>query len=835
MKIIHRILTAFILLFSLAPQSLPADPGDPAVEARVESLLKQMTLEEKIDYIGGVDTFYIRAVPRLKLPKIRMSDGPVGVRCYGPSTAYAAGIGLAASWNTDLAEKVGEGLGQDARARGVHILLGPGVNIYRAPMNGRNFEYFGEDPWLASRMAVAYIRGVQAQGVCATIKHFMGNNSEYDRHNTSSDMDERTMREIYLPTFEAAVKEARVGAIMDSYNLVNGVHSTQNGRLNNDIVKKEWGFDGMIMSDWDATYDGVAAANGGLDLEMPSAKFMTRDTLLPALKDGRVSMETLNDKVRRILRTLVRFGWLDRDQADLSIPLDNPEGRKLALQTAEEGMVLLKNQGHLLPLNKEGIKTLAVIGPDAFPAVPTGGGSARTQPFVAVSALQGLGDYLSGAATLLYKRGLTPLSEIYPTTRFTTAREGGQNGLEGEYFNNPDFKGEPVKRVDAHINFNWDGPNPWPAGDSHDTSARWSGYFIPSQSGEYRLAAQDYGLDEYRVYFDGKPALDRQAQDQPVGLRTVKLQAGRAYAVRIEYAHRDHHSWLSFGAFPAGQFLDPEAEKVAAQADAVVVCVGFDPSNESEGFDRTFALPVGQDELVRRVAAANKNTVVVVTSGGGVDMRKWAGQAPAILEAWYPGEEGGTALAKILFGEVNPSGKLPAGFERRWEDDAAYPSYYPDKDNHIKYSEGVFLGYRHFDRSKVKPLFPFGFGLSYTTFKYGSPALSSDSTDLSQPVTVSFDVTNTGEREGKEVAEVYVGEEHPVVPRPVKELKGFAKVDLKPGETKRVEVSLGARSFSYFDQNSGQWKADPGRFDILVGPSSETTELAGKITVQPDN
>ncbi len=834
MKIILRVLPVLIPILSMAAKTLMADPPDPAVEKRVESILKQMTTEEKIDYIGGVDNFYIRAIPRLKLPKIRMSDGPVGVRCYGPSTAYAAGIGLAASWDTDLAQRVGEGMGRDARARGVHMLLGPGVNIYRAPMNGRNFEYFGEDPWLASRIAVAYIEGVQAQGVCATIKHFMGNNSEYDRHHTSSDMDMRAMREIYLPTFEAAVKEAHVGAIMDSYNLVNGVHSTQNGLLNNDIVKKEWGFDGVIMSDWDATYDGVAAANNGLDLEMPSAKFMTRDTLMAALKDGRVSMETLNDKVRRILRTLVRFGWLDRDQTDLSIPLDNPEGRKLALQTAQEGMVLLKNQGSLLPFHKEGIKTLAVIGPGAFPAVPTGGGSAKTQPFVAVSALEGMGDYFSGAAMVLYKRGLTPLSEIYPTTRFTTAPQGGQNGLQGEYFNNPDFAGEPVKRVDAHISFNWDSPNPWPAGDSHDTSARWSGYFIPSQSGEYRLAAQDYGLDEYRVYFNGKLALNRQAQDQPVGLKTLTLEAGKAYAVRIEYAHRDHHSWLAFGAFPQDQFLDPEAKKVAARADAVVVCVGFDPSNESEGFDRTFALPAGQDELIEELAKANPHTVVVVTSGGGADMRRWVDQVPAILEDWYPGEEGGTALAEILFGEVNPSGKLPASFEKRWEDNATYHSYYPDADNHIRYSEGVFLGYRHFDRSTVKPLFPFGFGLSYTTFQYANLGLSSASTGLSQPVTVSFDVTNTGEREGKEVAEVYVGEEHPAVPRPVKELKGFAKVDLKPGETKRVEIPLNARSFSCFDEKSGRWKAAPGEFDILVGSSSEKTELAGKIIVQPN-
>ncbi|HJT25657.1 MAG TPA: glycoside hydrolase family 3 C-terminal domain-containing protein, partial [bacterium] len=714
-------------------------------------------------------------------------------------------------------------------ARGVHILLGPGVNIYRAPMCGRNFEYFGEDPFLASRTAVNYIEGVQSQGVCATIKHFMGNNSEFDRHHTSSDMDERTMREIYLPTFEAAVKEAHVGAIMDSYNLVNGVHSTQNNHINNEIAKGDWGFDGLIMSDWDATYDGVAAANGGLDLEMPYAKFLTRETLIPAIKAGKVSVATLDDKVRRILRTAIRFGWLDRDQTDPSIPLYNEEGRKLALQTAEEGMVLLKNQDILLPLVKGGIRTLAVIGPDAYPAVPTGGGSAKTTPFVSVSPLEGLTTFLSGSATVLYKRGLSPLNEIYPTTRFSTLPKGGQNGLQGEYFNNPDFSGEPVKRVDAHLFYNWDSPNQWPAGDSHDTSARWSGYFIPAQSGAYRLAAQDYGLDEYRVYFDGKLVLNRKTQDQPVGLKTLNLQAGKAYAVKIEYVHRDHHSWLGFGVFPESQFLDPEAKKIAAKADAVVLCVGFDPSNESEGFDRTFALPVGQDELIEQTLKANHNTVVVITSGGAVDMTKWVNQAPAILEDWYPGQEGGTALAEILFGQVNPSGKLPASFEKRWEDNAVHDSYYPDADNHIKYKEGVFLGYRHFDQDKVKPLFPFGFGLSYTQFKYANLALSSDTTDGEAPVTVSFDVTNTGEREGKEVAELYVGDSHSSVKRPVKELKGFAKVDLNPGETKHVEIAVNKRALSYWDGKGGAWKAEPGDFDILVGPSSEQIDLRGKI------
>ncbi|MDX6289932.1 MAG: beta-glucosidase, partial [Blastocatellia bacterium] len=329
-------LSAFALLTLLSANVIPALAQAPApdaatIERRVESLLSKMTIEEKIDLIGGTDGFFIRGIPRLGLPRLKMADGPMGVRNFGPATAMAAGIGLAATWNTTLAERVGTELGRDARAKGVHFLLAPGVNIYRAPMNGRNFEYFGEDPFLASRIAVGYIKGVQSQGVSATVKHFMGNNSEFDRHRTDSIIDERTMREIYLPVFEAAVKEANVGAIMDSYNLVNGAHLTQNGYLNTDVAKNEWGFRGIIMSDWTSTYDGIAAANGGLDLEMPAGAFMNRKTLLPAIEQGKVTVATIDEKVRRILRTAIRFGWLDRDQTDFSIPRYNQQGRSVAL------------------------------------------------------------------------------------------------------------------------------------------------------------------------------------------------------------------------------------------------------------------------------------------------------------------------------------------------------------------------------------------------------------------------------------------------------------------------------------------------------------------------
>jgi beta-glucosidase len=832
-----------VLRFALAPPA-PARAATPTansvstpnpaeVDKRVEATLARMTLEEKIDTISGVDSFYVRANKRLGLPALRMADGPFGVRNVGPSTAYAAGIALAASWDRDLANRVGAMIGRDARARGVHIMLAPGVNIYRAPMCGRNFEYLGEDPFLASRIAVSYIEGMQAQGVSATVKHFLANNSEIDRHHTSSEIDERTMREIYLPAFEAAVKEAHVGAIMTSYNLVNGIHMTENADLVDRLLKKEWGFGGIVISDWDATYDGVAAANAGLDIEMPSGKRMNRETLLPAIKADKVQVATIDDKVRRILRGAVQFGWLDRPAIDPTWPLLSEAGRDLARETARASLVLLKNEGGFLPLDAKKIKSIAVIGPNAYPAVPVGGGSAQVRPFSAVSFVEGLSLRLRGHATVTVNHGVATLAEIFDSTDFVTAAAGGQPGLKGEYFNERSLAGAPaLTRVDEHINFAWDKPNFWPTGQHKESAARWSGYFIPSSSGDYRFAAFSYGLDEYRLYVDGKLVADRAGGPQPINLVTLPLVAGKPYAVRFEYVHGDHHARVGLGVRRADQFVDPTATALAARADVVVVVAGFDPMTESEGYDRTFKLPAGQDDLIAAVRGANQKVVVAITSGGGVDMTSFVDHVPAVIETWYPGQEGGTALAEVLLGDVNPSGKLPVTFERRFEDSAVRDSYAPKADKRVVYSEGVFLGYRHFDQTGGKPLFSFGHGLSYTRFKYGGLAIAPEILPADGPVTVSFDVTNTGRRQGAEIAQVYVADHHAPVPRPPKELKGFAKVDLAPGKTKRVHIALDRRALSFFDVETKQWRAEPGAFEVLVGSSAQQIELRGKLIVR---
>jgi beta-glucosidase len=819
----------FLLLAQFGVAQAASSKAD--IEKRVDSILEKMTIEEKVEIIGGINDFYTRPIPRLGIPPLKMSDGPMGVHDYGLTTAYPAGIALAASWDVALAERFGTAMGKDARARGVHFILAPGMNIYRAPMNGRNFEYFGEDPFLASRMAVSVIKGIQGQRVIATAKHFAGNNSEFARMTLSSDIDERTLREIYLPAFEASVKEVHVGAVMDAYNLVNGTYMTQNNHLNNEILKNEWKFDGIVMSDWGATHDGVAVAKGGLDLEMPSPTFMNRDTLLPALKEGEISGATIDDKVRRILRKAIEFGFFDQPQTDSDIPSYSQEGRQVALEVARGSMVLLKNSGNLLPLDENKLKTIAVIGPDAYPAVISGGGSAETKPFNAVSYLEGISNRLGTKVKVLYAVDVPPLDEVFENSEFVAA-PGGENGLKGEYFSNEELKGQPaLVRTDKHVHFDWGEGSFAPAEPVDHFSIRWTGYFVPKESGDYKFyTSADDGV---RLYIGDEIAIDDwQPHSQTMDTAARHLEAGQAYKIRLEYFESVGSAIVGFGVTRAEAFIGRETKALAAKADAVIICVGFDPKTEGEGFDRTFQLPGGQDELIRQIIAVNKHVIIVLTAGGNVDMTRWIEGVPAILHAWYPGQEGGTALAQILFGDYSPSGKLPASFERRWEDNPTFHSYYPENGGKgVQYSEGIFVGYRHFDRSETRPLFAFGYGLSYTTFAYSKLSVTPQTGNLNEPVSVSFEVRNTGHREAAEVAELYVGDSHASVARPVKELKAFAKVNLKPGETKPITLTLDRRAFSFYDVKKHDWSAELGEFTISVGRSSDNTQLRGKFTL----
>ena len=642
---------------------------------RAAALVAQMTLEEKCDYIGGSkDGFYIRPIERLGIPLIRMADGPQGVRNNTKSTLFACGVAAAASWNEDVVYEMGVALGQDSRARGVHILLGPGVNIYRSPLCGRNFEYMGEDPILAGNTAAQYIKGVQSQGVMATVKHFVLNNQEFNRHHVSSDADERTMYEIYFPAFKAAV-DAGVASVMSSYNLVNNVHAAENKWLLTDVLRNEWGFQGFVMSDWTSTYSTLGCVRSGLDLEMPQGFCMNYETIKPLIETGVIREKDIDTKVENILSSMIAYGFLDRPQLDTTIKEDNPYSREVAYKLSCESAVLLKNSG-ALPLRKGG--KIALMGPRAD-IIPCGGGSGSVDPLYSIS---------------LYE-GMKQLGEDFPVT----------------------------------------------------------------------LVAEN----------------DKSAAAQLKG------------------------------------------------ADAVVISVGFDKNTEKEDHDRTFSLPAGQDEMIEFALANNENVIVVIYAGGGIDMSRWQDKVSAIVMGWYPGQEGGLAIARMLAGEFSPSGRLPLTIEARVEDNPTYTNYYVEnpltKRGHstlnVTYGEGVFVGYRGYEKNGVQPAYSFGHGLTYTTFEYSDIAVKPSQNGYD----VTFTLSNTGQYDAAEVAQVYVGEVNPTVLRPSKELKAYKKVFLKAGESQQVNVHLPKSAFAFYDVDSHDWKVNPGEFNIMVGASSSDIRL----------
>lgn len=833
----------------------PTSTAQPVNTARVERLVKALTDTEAVDLVGGIG-FATRPIPRLGIPSLLMADGPSGIRFPGPSIAYAAGMGLAASWDPALAERLGVELGRDSRARGVQFFLGPGVNVYRAPMNGRNFEYFGEDPWLASRIAVGYIRGVQSQHVSATIKHFVGNDSEFARRTSDSTIDERTLREIYLPAFEAGVKEARVGAVMSGYNLTNGQYMTANRQLVTDVLKRDWGFGGVYMSDWDATHDGVSAALAGLDLEMPTGKFMNRETLLPALRDGRISRALLEDKVRRLLGLAERFGWLENTKVDATISRYNRSGSQVARQGAVEGMVLLKNQGNLLPLDPARLKNIAVIGPLAHPGDPTGGGSGKVIPFDNVSFLRGIGEAAGTSVNITHSVGVPPLRALGMRTAFRTARAAGEPGLTVEEFSEAGFKGAPLATrtewtLSRSSSFSGDADLPVArdylpperltllrevrAKSSRDRHyERWTGWYTPERAGAHTVFMVDAG--PYRVLLDGKVIIDNQRPPKAV-LRQmhVNLSAAPHELVLEQWPGRDGRlPPFRGGIVPDDGIVEPAARELARSADVAVVAIGFDSEIELEASDREFALPPGQDQLVREIVAANPRTIVVITSGGSVDVSPWIDKVPALIAAWYPGQEGGAAFADVLFGRANPSGRLPISWERRAQDNPSFANYWyndPASADRILYREGVFVGYRGYQRGATKPLFPFGFGLSYTTFRYSNlHVVAAPAAGPRAPFyTVSFELTNTGRRAGADVPQIYVTPASSSVQRPKRELKGFQRVELSPGETRRVSVPLDARSFAYYDVRERVWRVEPGKYGIELARSVDDVQARVEI------
>jgi len=826
---------------AVAAAQAPA-PDTPELEAKAQALVARLTLEQKIALLSDTeDGNYSTGEPAIGLPRLKYSDGPVGVRAWGPDTAYPAGVALAASWDRALVRREAEALGRDARARAVHFMFGPGVDIARSPLAGRNFEYFSEDPFLNSALVVPYVEGVQAQGVVACVKHYALNDEEYDRHNVSVDVDERTMREIYLPSFEAAVTKGHVDAVMNSYNLINGVHATENEFLNLKVLKGEWGFKGLLFSDWDATYSAVGAANNGLDLENPTAKFMNAANLVPAVKQGLVKESTIDDKVLRLVRTALRYGFLDRPQFDPADSTYAVDDRMVALAVARGSLTLLKDQGRLLPINSHRINSIAVIGPNAYPAVTGGGGSSYTTPFDSISTLAGIANLLGAGVHVLYSPGLPTPNEFFETTTW-------DGPVKVETFPTSDFNGQPSVSETRNID-DWK-PSMWGPVDTAARSIRYTAAYKPAKTGKYLLLIAATSEDAYKLRVDGKEVLEQpHAEGQVPHTVALELKAGKTVYVVADYMPHIPGLHLGLGMAFEADIPSKEARDYAAAADAVVVAVGFNPATEGEGYDRTFELPFGQDALIEAIAAANPKTVVTLTGGGSVDTHRWIDKVPALLETYYPGQEGGRAIAEVIFGWHNPEGKLPVSFDRSWDENPSAKYYYPVKGadttlhvietggkkvdykiGHVRYDDGLMVGYRYWTTTGKHPLFPFGFGLSYTTFKFANLVVPATAT-AGQTVTVTFDLTNDGNVDGSDVAQLYVSDPSAKVQRPERELKGFEKVHLTRGQTKNVSIDLDARAFSYWDTAAHKWTIDPGKFVIRVGDSSEDTPLSAELTL----
>ncbi len=823
------------------------------MDQKIEALLQQMTLEEKAGLLSGADNWHTRAIERLGIPAIRMTDGPHGVRRpydddpnSWPATCFPTATAMAATWNIDLVKRVGEALAVETKTKGCDILLGPAVNIHRAPLCGRNFEYFSEDPYLAGRLAVAWIQGLQSRGVGASLKHYAANNSEFERFTISSEIDERTLHEIYLPAFKMAVEEADPWTVMCSYNKVNGTWASEHPYLLTDLLKKAWGFKGFVVSDWGAMHHRIHATNAGLDLEMPGIGEVPVQIVVDAVQRGLIPQAALDEAVRRILRVV----FLARDgQPEKTLEpgaSDLPEHRQLALEMASEAVVLLKNEGSLLPLQDGKVRSIAVFGPNAAEARIEGGGSSRVNPYYAVSPLEAIRQRAGEGIEVLYSQGCkndyTP--PLLDGEHIFVQESGNEHGFQASYFANGDFSGEPVlTRVEPAARFSTHGMAEAVVKqmEGKPLTVRWAGTFAAPVSGVYVFGLSSAG--QSRLLVNGQVVVDHWNDPNLAELMaawpfrsktgTLAMEAGQSYEIVIEYLAGAGWRRLSASLeipLPADE-LDRVA-RLAAGADVAVVCVGTTWEHETEGRDRQdWNLPGDQANLIRVVAKANPRTVVVLTNGTTIDIASWSAKVPAVLEGWFNGQESGSAIAAVLFGDVNPSGKLPETYPVYYKDNPSYINY-PGENGRVLYGEGLFIGYRYYDMKDVEPLYPFGYGLSYTSFAYENLRLSTDLMAVGGKIEAQIDVRNTGTRAGKEVVQLYVRDVASRLVRPPKELKGFEKVALAPGEAKTVRFTLTEKELSYYDPDVKAWVAEAGVFEILIGSSSRDIRASGKFTLQ---
>jgi beta-glucosidase len=806
------------------------------------ALVASMTVEEKAAFTAGADFWTLVANERVGIPPIRVTDGPNGARGsalfgLGGETAVCipCGSALGATWDPELVERVGVMLGEEALTKACRVLLAPTVNLHRSPLGGRNFECYSEDPLLSGTTAAAFVHGVQSQGVVTTVKHFAGNDAEFERHSINSVIDARTLRELTLVPFELAVREGGALGIMTAYNRLNGPHCSEHHQLITEILRGEWGYEGFVLTDWLSAGSTLGSSAAGLDLEMPGPGQFYGAKLGAAVEAGEVPEAELDEHVMHLLRVFDRVGALDDDPNWASTSVDRPEHRALAREAAVAATVLLKNETRegnrsVLPFDRAQTTTLAVLGPNAEHPQMMGGGSANLAPHYEISLLDALRDSLGGAVDVQFARGVDIDRNTAPL----------HTPFEIEYFADRDWNGEPVARG-RYRNGKLLVVDPLPPGVTpNDFSYRATARYVPDESGTHTFALVQMA-GQGRVLLDGEVVLDGIANPPGPGteffgfasaeaLAEVELTAGKAVEVVVEFAVAPDAFFLQGIKLghrrPNPPDLLDRAVDLAARADAVIVMVGTNDDWESEGEDRTsMDLPGRQDELVARAIAANPNSVVVVNTGSPVTM-DWADDARAIVQAWFGGQEMGGALTDVLFGDAEPGGRLPTTFPVRLEDNPSYGNF-PGEFGELRYGEGLLLGYRWYDARHLPTRFPFGHGLSYTTFAIETPTVDT----AGDAVTVRVLVTNTGDRRGTEVVQCYVAAPTPsTIMRPPQELKAFAKVTLEPGATTTVGLTLDARAFSHWDPTEGDWRVAPGTYELRIGRSS--ADVAQVVSVE---
>ena len=806
------------------------------IDVRVRNLLSMLSLSEKVALLSGTTRFATTAIPRLGIPAVRMADGPNGIRASEtwPASVFPASVAVAATWDPALGARVAGAIGREALAYDYSIVLGPALNIQRVPVGGRNFEYLSEDPHLTSRMAVAWTQGLQAVGVLATPKHLAANNQERERRRVSANVSQRALREIYFPGFRAVVTEADPGLLMASYNRLNGVFNTENRWLLRDVLKGEWGFKGVVVSDWGATHSTAPAINSGLDLEMPGPAVFFGDGLIKSIENGEVGSGVLDEAAGRILRMVIRTGAMDGRRKRPRDVIGSPEHRAVSLAAAEEAITLLKNDRAALPLNPQNLRTLAVIGPNANARVIQGGGSSEVTPIRAVTPLDGLRAALPKSVRILFNSGV--VNDRFPPVAdprlFSTTRQRSDQGLTWRHWTQGAIHGAPArtKTDDVFMRFYFGEdltPDP-----QHNLAMQWIGYFWPPNSGEYLFSLFDHGTTT--VLLDGKAIISPSVADESPPLYNgfgwrarytkVVLQAGRPYAFRMDFlpAGQKQVAYRLGIQPPAGSIA--EAVAIARAADAAVVFSGSSTTSESETADRPDLQLFGeQNALIEAVAAANPRTIVVLNGGGPVEM-PWVDQIPAIIEAWFLGGETGHALANVLTGKVNPSGKLPVSFPKKLEDNPTYKFYSGDQE--AEYGEDLLVGYRWYDEKNIEPLFPFGHGLSYTQFSLDDLVIRKDGDRWTAAITIR----NTGGLAGAEVVQLYV-EAPRSTGEPLRQLKGFQRVQLDPGEQRGMSFAIGLDDLSLWDAQVGRWDVAAGTYRLHVGRSSRDLPLTASFDV----